>query len=201
MPKITDIQVYGLGAAGSNTLINLLYAFPTLNYTGVDFDIVEDRNIEPGTQPYTKADLRRQKTQAIQRLAMLAKNKRIETINKKILSVKDITDMVKGPQSTLIIDAFDNAESRNLFTKLPKKYNVVHIGFSATLSGEVVWDGVFTPMEKSEGDKQIDVCEMAIARSFIFALTSIATITIGDFLENGKKNNVYFDKNLNLKRF
>lgn len=201
MTKITDVYVFGLGAAGSNTLIHLIYAFPVLNYTGIDFDIVEDRNVDPGTQPYTKVDLRRPKTQAIQRLASMAKNKKINVVNKKILSLKDVTDIVKNPESSLIIDAFDNAESRNLFTKLSTKYNVVHIGFSAVLTGEVVWDKTFTPMIASESDKKIDVCQMAIARSFILALTSIASISIGIFLDNDKKTNLYFDKSLNLKRF
>lgn len=198
--NIENIVIGGIGAAGSNTFLHLLYSYPTLNYTVVDFDKVENRNVDPGTQPYTKIDLNRPKTQALQRIAITLKNKRIEAINKKVESSKDIESLSKEPSKTLYIDAFDNAESRNLFLGL-KKRHVLHIGFSVGLTGEAVWDGVFTPMEKSSKDAAIDVCEMTIARPYIFALTSMAAIIIDRFIEKNEKVNLYFDSTLNIKRF
>jgi len=197
---IENVVVCGIGAAGSNTFLHLLYAYPSLNYTVVDFDKVEGRNVDPGTQPYTKIDLNRPKTQALQRIALALKNKRIEAINKKVTSYKDIESLSKDPSKTIYIDAFDNAESRNLFLGM-KKRNILHIGFSANLTGEAVWDGVFTEMEKSKSDDDIDVCEMAIARPYIFALTAMASIVIDRFLEKSEKVNLYFDSTLNIKRF
>ena len=199
--KITDIIVCGVGAAGANTFMNLLYAYPTANFTIVDFDKIEDRNVSPGTQPYTKMDLNRPKTQALQRIAQMAKQKRVNAINKKLTSVKDVKDLVKDPKTTLIIDAFDNAESRNLFLKLGKDYNVLHIGFSAVLSGEAAWNEVFEPMTSSKSDGDIDVCEMAIARPFIMALTGMASIIIAQFMDSGEKINMYFDKSLKVRKF
>ena len=69
------IVVFGAGAAGSNVLLNLLYTHPSINYTIVDFDIVEDRNITAGTQPYTRSDIKRPKVQALQKIARLNNNK------------------------------------------------------------------------------------------------------------------------------
>ncbi|MEY2701481.1 MAG: hypothetical protein RLY43_101, partial [Bacteroidota bacterium] len=135
MNKIENIVVCGVGAAGSNTLLHLLYAFPNLNYTVVDFDKVESRNWEAGTQPYSKMDLNRPKTQAIQRIAIALKEKKINGQNIRIDSVKDLEALTTNPSNTLFIDAFDNAESRNIFIKLKKNYNVIHIGFSANLCG------------------------------------------------------------------
>lgn len=198
--NIDNVVIGGIGAAGSNTFLHLLYANPALNYTVVDFDKVEGRNVDPGTQPYTKVDLNRPKTQALQRIALTLKNKRIETVNKKVTSAKDIESLSKDPAKTLYIDAFDNAESRNLFLGM-KKRNVLHIGFSANLTGEAVWDGVFTAMGKANSDDAIDVCEMAIARPYIFALTSMAAIVIDRFLEKNEKVNLYFDSTLNIKKF
>lgn len=197
---IESVVICGIGAAGSNTFLNLLYAHPAFNYTVVDFDKVEGRNVDPGTQPYTKIDLNRPKTQALGRIALALKNKRIEAINKKVTSAKEIEALSKDPDKTLYIDAFDNAESRNLFCKLQRR-NVLHIGFSANLTGEAVWDGVFTPMEKSKADDAIDVCEMAIARPYIFALTAMAVIVIDRFIEKSEKVNLYFDSTLNIKKF
>ena len=90
MNKIENFVIAGIGAAGSNIFLNLLYAYPDSNFTVVDFDKVEDRNVSPGTQPYTKTDINRPKTQALGRIAQMAKQKRIDAINKKLTSVKDI---------------------------------------------------------------------------------------------------------------
>ena len=201
MSDIDSIVVCGVGAAGANLLIHMLYSHPEMTFTAADFDKVEDRNITPGTQPYTKADLNRPKTQAIQKIAFMLKQKRISTANKMLKSVKDIEDLVARPKSTVIVDAFDNAESRNLFLKLGKEYNVLHIGFSADLSGEAVWNEIFTPMKTSKSDANIDVCEMTLARPFIFALTAMACLTINHFIATGEKENVYFDRYLTTRKF
>jgi hypothetical protein len=198
--KIENIVICGIGAAGSNTFLHLLYAYPDINYTLVDFDKIEIRNIEPGTQPYSLVDLNRPKTQAMQRIAMALKKKKIDVFNGKINSKKDIENLVKDPSKTLIIDAFDNAVSRNIFLEL-KKHNVLHIGFSASLTGEAAWNEVFEPMVPSKGDLGIDVCEMTIARPFIFALTSLATLVISKFIEKGIKDNLYFDKYMIIKKY
>ena len=199
--KIENIVVCGIGAAGANVFMNLLYAYPNLNFKVVDFDVIEDRNVSPGTQPYTKTDIRRPKTQALQRIALQAKQKRIEAINKKLTSVKDIKDLVNDAETTLVIDAFDNAESRNLFLKLGKQYNVLHVGFSAVLTGEAAWNEIYEPITASKSDGDIDVCEMAIARPFIMALTGMASIVIAKFIESGEKLNMHFSKHLTIKKF
>jgi hypothetical protein len=200
-PCIENIVICGVGAAGSNILQHLLYAFPTLNYTVVDFDKVEVRNFEAGTQPYSKIDLNRPKTQAIQRIAMAIKEKRINAVNTKIVSVNDLKNLTTNTERTLFIDAFDNAISRNIFISLNPNVNVIHVGFSNSLNGEVVWNGTFTTMETSKKDNEIDVCEMTLARPFIFALTALAAMAISTFLETGKKENVYFDRYFILKKF
>lgn len=199
--KIENIVVFGVGAAGANTLIHLVYSYPDMNFTVVDFDKVENRNIEPGTQPYSKVDLNRPKTQAIQRIAFEAKKKKIDAKNQKITSEKDVFDIVKNPENTLIIDAFDNADSRNIFKKLDKKYNVIHIGFSAKLTGEAAWNEVYEVMKNEASDATIDVCEMTIARPFIYALTSQAAIVISRFIDKGEKVNFYFDTFLKTKTY
>jgi hypothetical protein len=196
---IENVVVFGVGAAGSNTFLHLLYAYPDFNFTVVDFDVVESRNVDPGTQPYTSTDLRRPKVQALQRIAVMSKKKKITAVNKKVESVEDIKGYVPNPDTTLILDAFDNVDSRNLFTELGAEYNVIHIGFSAVLSGEAVWNGVFTPMTESKADADIDVCEMALARPFIFALCAMSSMAISRFVEKDEKVNLYLDTHFNIK--
>jgi len=193
MNNINNIIVFGVGAAGSNTLMHLVYAYPDVRFTVVDDDIVEDRNIFPGTQPYEKSDIRRPKVQALQRIVVMAKKIRINAIKQRIYSSNDIRNLVDNPEGTLIIDAFDNAESRNFFCDLDERYNVIHIGFSAALTGEAVWNEGYDRMESSEGDAAIDVCEMSLARPFIFALCAQASMAISKFIEKGEKVNFYYD--------
>ena len=199
-PNIENVVVCGVGAAGSNILLHLIYAFPNLNYTVIDFDKVESRNWEAGTQPYSKIDLHRPKTQAIQRVCMTLREKKVNSVNMRINSTKELENLFPNPSTTLFIDAFDNAASRNLFIPL-KKYSVIHVGFSASLNGEAVWNEIFTHMTASPKDAEIDVCEMTLARPFIFALTAMATISITTFLETGRTENLYFDKYLIARKY
>lgn len=192
--KIEKVIVCGAGAAGANVLLNLLYSHPALSYVIIDFDKVELRNTTAGTQPYTKADIGRPKVQALQRIAHTLVSKKITSLDKKITSVDQIRNIIDDPKTVILIDAFDNAPSRNMFLKLGKQYNVLHIGFSEALTGEAVWDGVFTEMKESKVDMAIDVCELHLARPFIFGLTAIAATVVADFVDNGVKKNVYFDR-------
>ena len=198
--KITHITIFGVGAAGSGILSNLVCVHPELSYSVVDFDKVEERNIIPGTQPYTKADLNRPKVQAIQRIVKTSRDKTIEANNVKISGKADLLKFIKDKNSTLIIDAFDNAPSRNFFLEL-KGYNVLHIGFSAGLAGEAVWDGVFTKMTEAKSDKAIDVCELHLAKPFISCLTALGTLVACKFIETGEKTNIYFDSKLKMFTF
>ncbi len=198
--KITRITIFGVGAAGSGILSNLVCVHPELSYSVVDFDIVEQRNIVPGTQPYTKADLNRPKVQALQRIVRSSRDKMVDAHNAKIMTQADILKYAGPKDSSLLVDAFDNAPSRNLFVGL-KGYNVLHIGFSAGLAGEAVWDGVFTKMTESKSDKAIDVCELHLARPFISCLTSLASLVASRFIETGEKTNVYFDSKMKMFTF
>jgi hypothetical protein len=176
----------------------MLFTHPTLQFSIVDFDIVEQRNITAGTQPYSKADFNRPKTQALQRLAQTLQGKKINGYANRMESVQDIKKLITTPSETVIIDAFDNAKSRNLFLRLDKGYNVLHVGFSALLTGEAVWNESYSEMTESKKDAAIDVCQMHIARPFIMALTAIASLSLAKFIDDGKKSNVYFDSGMKI---
>lgn len=200
-PQIKRITVFGLGAAGANFLYNIVHSHPELSYVGIDFDTVEPRNYDAGTQPYSKIDLNRHKVQAMQRIIQTARGKKIDGHAVKVQSIGQVCQLVPGdPAENLIVDAFDNAESRNLFLHLNKKHHVLHIGFSPKLTGEVVWAESYSEMTP---DKQgeFDVCQARTARSFIQCLTAIASLVATEFIESGTKRNAYFDSKLKLFTF
>lgn len=190
--SIKRVIVFGLGAAGSNTINHLACVHPELEYVGVDMpnEKVELRNVEPGTQPYSKQDIGRPKTQAYQRHLMVSRGIKMTPVNKKIETKKDAIDIIGDPESVLIIDAFDNALSRNILSELGDKYNVLHIGFSAGLTGEVCWNENYGTMKEDPSDATIDVCEMHLARPFIMVLTSLAATVVSEFIVEGNKKNI-----------
>ena len=201
----TNILFFGAGAAGSNTLLNIVRDLPTVNVGIVDYDKIEMRNIITGTQPYGRSDLNKFKTQVLS-MNVYSNTKdgtRLSTLNKKIESQDDIKlalDLFKDG-STLIVDCFDNSESRNLLynAKDPRIFDILHIGFSEQLSGEVCWNDIWTPM--TEIVSTFDICTSQGARSFIITLTGLASTIISDYYFNNKKRNIYFDRTLNLKIF
>jgi len=198
--QVKQVVVFGLGAAGSNVLLHLAYAHPDLQFAGVDFDVVEQRNFEAGTQPYTKADLNRPKVQAMQRILQGAR-KQMAGHAARVSDHRQIVQFAGHPRECLVIDAFDNAESRNLFLKLDKGiWNILHVGFSPALTGEVVWAESYSEMTP-DPKGAFDVCQMHVARPFIHALTAIAALVATEFIDTGKKRSAYFDSKLKTFTF
>ena len=199
--EIKKVVVFGLGAAGANFLYNIVHSHPELAYAGVDFDKVEPRNYDAGTQPYSKIDLNRPKVQAMQRIIQTARGKKVEGHAVRIVKHQQIVEFAGHPRDCLVIDAFDNADSRNLFLMLDKGiWNILHVGFSPTLTGEAVWQESYSRMTPDKkGD--FDVCQMHTARSFIQALTAIASLLATEFIDSGVKRSVYFDSKLKMFAF
>jgi hypothetical protein len=202
--KFENVILFGCGAAGANTLLNLIRDLPDVNYTLVDYDKVEERNYRVGTQPYLKSHLGKYKIQALQMICMMNANKRVGIINKKMENFQDIIDVVNSASPTsspLIIDTFDKAEYRNLIGQIDKHFTIptVHIGFSPLKTGSVIWNNMWTDI--TDLKKPVDICTLQGARSFIMSLTSIASIAIQEFYYNDIKTNLFFDSNyFNLKK-
>lgn len=204
-PKIKRVVVFGLGAAGSNFLLNIAHVHPEISLAGVDFDVVEQRNYTAGTQPYTKIDLNRPKVQALNRIILAATNKKVEGHAVKVTRTAQICQIAFGEMlpeesnNVLMVDAFDNAESRNLFLDI-KGRHILHIGFSPTLNGEACWAESYSRMSP-DTEGEFDVCQAHTARPFIQALTAIATLIATEFIDTGKKRSVYFDSKLKTFTF
>ena len=205
---IQNILICGLGAAGSNLIMNLLYDLPEVEIFGIDFDFVEPRNYLAGTQPYMKMHVGKSKTQAMESIAHMFHSKRITGLPKKITSEADLGAMVaiagkSGP--LLIIDAFDNAEARNItkrfFLKNRYKNNVkglLHLGFSPSMTGEILWDSMWDEITPSK--MEFDICTTQGARSFIIFLTSICSLVIQEYNKTEVQQNLYLDKFFNLRK-
>lgn len=183
--------IFGLGALGSNLLMQLIHLDPKGKFVGIDYDIVEDRNL--ATQAYLYPHIRMQKTRAMQVIIGL-KNPMIDYVglNKKISYPYDkLTKKYITQSNILLIDCFDNTESRKLLEGID---NCLHIGFSPQYTAEIIWGKKYTTPGKIPED-QDDICEMPYAISFINFVVSLSGIVIKKFLDTKEKDNfAIFDK-------
>lgn len=196
------VIVFGTGAIGSNLLYQLAMSYPDAHYVGVDFDVVEDRNLK--TQLFLKPHLGTAKVNAI-RVYLALKNDKVvfKPVHKKVTSNKDIQailDVVSAKETDedlLIIDSFDNIESRTLLHNYGFK-NIVHAGFSPKMTTEITWgDRYVIPVAY---DNVEDICENPQATSFIMLSVSLVTMVILDFFTRKVKDSyIIYNSNIITK--
>jgi hypothetical protein len=171
----------GLGAVGSNMLLQLALARQDDSFIGIDFDVVDERN--QFTQIYF-SDLRKMPKTKAARSVLLRYLKKVNytEINKKISSKSEIASM----NPDVVVDGFDNKASRSL--TIGSCENVLHVGFSPQKTAEIIWDDAYTAPEDIDGE--IDICLLTAAGPFIRFVTSVATMSVIAFLETGVKQNM-----------
>lgn len=175
------IKVCGLGAIGSNLLVQLVKQFPDFEYEGIDFDKIEERNLR--TQAYFVDQVNQPKAQAMR--AILSRFVRKPKYEPKVLRVES---MIPPPdKDTLVIDCFDNSKSRKLLT--PKgDYNIIHTGFSPFYSAEFMWNKDYS-VPGDVDSRAGDICSMIDAVSFIHFFVNLTVMNISEFLFNKKRSN------------
>lgn len=183
-----NIYVFGLGAIGSNMLLQLIKKYQDFSFYGIDFDKVEDRNMN--TQAYFLNHVGLSKAQALMPVIGTKLRKfQYKPFTRKISSEKDIADIVReteGEKDYLLLDCFDNTQSRKLFNMIGG--NILHIGFSPQYAAEILWHEHYSaPNDIPEG--QNDICVMAEAVPFINFVVSLACFTVSDFIDSGTKTN------------
>lgn len=114
-------MIFGLGAIGSNLFVSLLKQFPDWDYVGIDFDVVEARNLR--TQAYFREHIGQPKAAALRAVGM----RYVQKLDYTPLKIK-ITEQhlnKSSPQENeniwkreLWIDCFDNSESRKILKQL-----------------------------------------------------------------------------------
>ena len=177
----TKITVCGAGAIGSNLIDNMIrQGFKEI--TVIDFDRVEDHNRH--TQIFGWRDIGQLKTTALKNNVYNSMNVVVKEFSKK-LDESNIKKAFEGAE--IIIDGFDNVNSRKLVTDYCKqnKRNCLHIGLFQDYA-EVIWNEKY---RVPDDVKAIDVCEYPLARNIILLAVSVATECIYRFIEVKDKKN------------
>lgn len=149
------IVVCGVGAIGSHLLF-LMRNDPN-EIDVIDFDKVESKNLN--SQFYTKQVVGKNKAEAITLLMLNFFNKKLGLYRFKLVR-ENIETVLKN--KTLVIDCFDNQESRLLVRDYCKSNSIpsLHAGISDDGEyGQVNWGEFFTPDKEEAG---VATCEEGV---------------------------------------
>jgi len=183
-----NIYIFGLGAIGSNILSQLARKYPDFHYYGIDCDKVEERNIS--TQSYFLTHVGLPKSHAIlPAIGTKVSKFKYKPFFQKIDSKIDIEELIKNTsknEPALLLDCFDNTESRKLFEDIPG--DILHIGFSPQYAAEILWQENYSSPDNLKPEED-DICVMAEAVPFITFVTSMATFVISNYIDTTIKDN------------
>lgn len=186
LDKISNVKitVCGCGAVGSNLIDNMIrQGFK--NIRAIDMDRVEDHNRH--TQIWDRRANGQLKVAMMKNHAYSAMGVQIEPISQRLDS-RNAKKLLRGD---LVIDGFDNVESRCLVTDHCRENHIecLHIGLFMNYA-EVAWNDIYNPPREAEGAQ--DVCEYPLARNVVLMAVALATEKIIRFLEDGEKTSVVF---------
>jgi len=184
----------GLGTIGSQVGMNLLLENPHISLTAIDWDKVEKRNL--CVQIYDASTIDMLKSDAFNAIMYPIFGDIPPNLRTSKLHLKTETKLWDYEDYDLLIDAFDNYESRDLL--VGKSSNVVHLGFSPDLAATVLWDDTYKSHKSEEAG---DVCEWQEYRWWLHGVTSLMTMNILYFLTDGSKKNMIIEKNLTFSNF
>lgn len=159
----------GAGALGSHLADNLArQGFRTLRV--IDHDRVEEHNV--GTQLYGESDVGAWKVEALRARLFRATGVEIEAV-RKTFDDRTAPGLLKG--AALVIDAFDNSESRQRVQTHCRDRGLsgLHVGLASDYA-EVIWDERY----RVPGDVLGDVCDYPMARNLVLLAVAVASETL-----------------------
>lgn len=179
LKKIADckLTICGAGAIGSNLIDNLArQGFK--NFTVIDFDRTEDHN--RATQLYGRREVGQLKVTALKNIIFNSMGITISEVSRK-MDASNVSSMLKA--GSLVIDGFDNSESRGLVYDHCRSKGVecLHVGLYQDVA-EVTWNQVYRVPTKVTG---LDVCEYPLARNVILLAVAVASECVIRFLDRG----------------
>lgn len=191
--------ICGVGALGS-WLVDILARQGFHSMTVLDRERVEEKNF--GTQNYGNPDIGKMKAAQV----------RFNTFRRLKVVVTDITkELTQGNakkllrEADLVLDAFDNSESRNLLAKTCRELGIpcLHSGMSPDGFGEARWDVdsyISKPPPEARDDRG-EPCEYPLAANLVQATVMITSETICRFVDSRERVDLVFTlKDMNITR-
>lgn len=187
MMKKNKIVILGLGSIGSNLAYHLVSDVDHMIYL-IDYDKVENRNIQAKTQFYKPEQKGQSKVESLEvnLYEWTDKARNIVSMEGKI---KDSIPL-KTIDDAIFVDCFDNHTSRELIRSTCEP--CLHIGFSPKMTYSIIWNDKYKTPEDIMGD--FDICASPGAASFVRMVTAHASLIIQRYLNDGDKISVVGNK-------
>ena len=187
--KQAKVLLCGGGALGS-FLSDLLARQGYWAQTVLDREKVEEGNF--GTQNYGKADVGRPKATQIRANAFRRYGVVVKDVVKS-LTKDNAKSLVKG--FDLVVDLFDNGESRELVRVTCEAGNIpcVHSGLAAMGFFQVRWNEQYKAPPSEWGQADGDApCEYPLAANLVMMCVAVTAEAINRFFQDGSKLDVEF---------
>lgn len=188
--KVIDypVLICGAGSLGANLCENLArQGFGNLAI--VDNDRIEMHNINQ--QPWGVRDVGQHKVNILANMLYRNLNVKVNPVM-KYLDSKNIAKIVKSTKASLIIDCFDNSESRKVIYDFAKqsKINCFHVGFDGDFTiGR--WNENYIVPTSNEGE---DNCDYPLARNLTLIAVACASEAIINFITVQSKEQFCFTR-------
>lgn len=184
-----NVLICGAGSAGANTALLIARDIRLIDHIIIiDYDLIEDRNLN--TQPWSKNDIGYKKAEVLDDI--LYEFCDSSFYDEKIKSVDRLKSIIKSDSIDVVIDGFDNMESRKLVIDACKaeKKDCLHVGFNPEGVWEVCWDDQY---EWFEPDNTVltDMCTMQGVYSFIMKACAYASLSLSDYAHLNKVKNSF----------
>lgn len=175
-----SIVVCGAGAIGSNLVFNLSKQGIT-QIKVIDNDRVEEHNI--GTQIYGPDQVGSLKIAALADSVFSSSGIEIGSSSSKVTAA----NAHKIPTAHLIVDAFDNSESRQVLFDYSKKSGIpcIHAGFNGAFA-EIKWNERYL-VPSNAGT---DICDYPLARNLVTLTVSLLAEAIVRYATKHEKINM-----------
>jgi molybdopterin/thiamine biosynthesis adenylyltransferase len=173
------VTLCGAGAVGSNLADNLARQ-GLAHLRVIDHDRVEEHNVS--TQLYGEGEIGTWKVEALRNRLFRATGIEVEPVRKE-LTDPNAKQLLR--ESDLVIDAFDNAKSRQLAQDYCRAAGTacLHVGLHADYC-EIVWDEHYRVPRDVAGD----VCDYPLARNLVLLSVAIASEAVMRFVATGAKD-------------
>lgn len=178
----TRVVFCGVGALGSQTAMSCRNLGAELVF--VDFDRVESKNVL--AQAFVKQSIGKNKADALKAQMANFFGTKCEAFG---VRVSDANVETLLANADLIVDAFDNAQSRAILSAFARSKNkaLVHGAISADGTfGLVRWDERFTPDTEDHAGQA--TCEGGEHLPMIAMVASTLARAIQDFVKDGSKH-------------
>ncbi len=184
------IVICGVGSLGSK-LLDLLASQGYTNLAVIDKDRVEGKNF--GTQNYGLADVGRMKAQQAAANLFRRLRVKIESYSQE-LRASNAKSLLKGD---LVIDVFDNAESRNLVRDHCREHKIacLHAGLSDDGFAEVEWNDNYRAHPVPEESGEEIPCEYPLASNLVAFTVALTAEVVNKFFGQGIQQSIHFTLN------